>query len=129
MRIDRLRREIDDFRRTLFEVLGTDSREWPSEARHLCAGESCRSAKASCGFRRKYRRSTGARSFSNADIASLYRATQRRVWQTVGLALVASVAIALLATLYAGRLEQRLERQRARDVETARDLQRLRRSS
>ena len=29
------------------------------------------------------------------DIASLYRATQRRVWQTVGLALAASVAIAL----------------------------------
>jgi signal transduction histidine kinase len=59
------------------------------------------------------------------DIASLYRATQRRVWESVGLALAASVAIALTATLYAGRLEQRLQRQRARDVETARDLQRL----
>ena len=59
------------------------------------------------------------------DIASLYRATQQRVWQTVGLALAASIAIAFLATLYAGRLEQRLQRQRARDVETARDLQRL----
>jgi signal transduction histidine kinase len=35
------------------------------------------------------------------------------------------VAIALLATLYAGRLERRLQEQRARDVETARDLQRL----
>jgi signal transduction histidine kinase len=59
------------------------------------------------------------------DIASLYRATQRRVWQTVGLALAASVAIALLATLYASRLERRLQAQRLRDVETTRDLQRL----
>src|SRR3982750_3805866 len=59
------------------------------------------------------------------EIASLYRATQKRVWQTVSLALAASIAIALTATLYAGRLEQRRQRQRARDVETARDLQRL----
>ena len=35
MRIDRLRRELDEFRRTLFEVLATDSRDWPAEARNL----------------------------------------------------------------------------------------------
>src|SRR5687767_1491176 len=29
LRIDRLRRELDEFRRTLFEVLSTDNREWP----------------------------------------------------------------------------------------------------
>src|SRR4029079_1866939 len=34
-RIDRLRSEIDDFRRTLFEVLGTDSTQWRREARDL----------------------------------------------------------------------------------------------
>ena len=35
MRIERLRLEIDEFRRTLLEVLGTDNREWPAEARNL----------------------------------------------------------------------------------------------
>jgi len=34
-RIERLRRELEEFRRTLFEVLSTDNREWPAEARNL----------------------------------------------------------------------------------------------
>ena len=126
MRIDRLRREIDDFRRTLFEVLGTDSREWPSEARHLLRRRIMPKREGVMRISEEVQAlNRSAFVQQQLDIASLYRATQRRVWQTVGLALVASVAIALLATLYAGRLEQRLERQRARDVETARDLQRL----
>src|SRR4051812_16237833 len=31
LRIDRLRHEMDDFRRTLLDVLGTDSRRWATE--------------------------------------------------------------------------------------------------
>jgi signal transduction histidine kinase len=126
MRIDRLRREIDDFRRTLFEVLGTDSREWPSEARNLLRRRIMPKREGVMRISEEVQAlNRSAFVQQQLDIASLYRATQRRVWQTVGLALAASVAIALLATLYAGRLEQRLERQRARDVESARDLQRL----
>jgi signal transduction histidine kinase len=126
MRIDRLRREIDDFRRTLFEVLGTDSREWPAEARNLLRRRIMPKREGVMRISEEVQAlNRSAFVQQQLDIASLYRATQRRVWQTVGLALAASVAIALLATLYAGRLEQRLERQRARDVETARDLQRL----
>jgi glucose-6-phosphate-specific signal transduction histidine kinase len=40
-------------------------------------------------------------------------------------ALATSLGIALLATLYAGRLEDRLRRQRAKDVQNTRDLQQL----
>ena len=126
MRIDRLRREIEDFRRTLLEVLGTDSREWPSEARNLLRRRIMPKREGVMRISEEVQAlNRDAFVQQQVDIASLYRATQRRVWQTVGLALAASVAIALLATLYAGRLEQRLERQRARDVENARDLQRL----
>ena len=125
-RIDRLRREIEDFRRTLFEVLGTDSRRWPFEARDLLRRRIMPKREGVMRISEEVQAlNRSAFVQQQLDIASLYRATQRRVWQTVGLALAASIAIALAATLYAGRLEQRLQRQRARDVETARDLQRL----
>src|SRR6187551_3390572 len=34
-RIERLRHDLDDFRHTLLDVLSTDSRRWPAEARDL----------------------------------------------------------------------------------------------
>src|SRR5690606_16503145 len=58
-------------------------------------------------------------------IADAHRDMQRRVWQRLGLSLAGSLGIALLAGLYAGRLEARLRRQRAEQARSARDLQRL----
>jgi signal transduction histidine kinase len=125
-RIARLRREIDDFRRTLLEVLATDSRLWPAEAPVLLRRRIMPKREGVMRVSEEVQAlNRSAFVQQQLDIASLYRATQRRVWQTVGLALAASIAIALIATLYAGRLEHRIQRQRLRDVETARDLQRL----
>jgi signal transduction histidine kinase len=125
-RIARLRRDLDDFRRTLLDVLATDSRRWPSEARELLRRRIMPKRQ---GVMRVSEEVQGLNRSAfvqqQLDIASLYRATQRRVWETVGLALAASIGIALAATIYAGRLERRIQRQRLRDVETARDLQRL----
>lgn len=59
------------------------------------------------------------------DVANLYRSAQRRLWTQLGLALAASLGIALLATIYAGRLEARLRQQREREVRHSDDLQRL----
>jgi len=58
-------------------------------------------------------------------IASIYDATQRRLWESLGLALAASFGIALLAILYAGRLETRIRKQGLQDVKNARELQYL----
>jgi signal transduction histidine kinase len=125
-RIARLRREIDDFRKTLLEVLSTDPRAWPAEARGLLRGRIMPKREGVMRISEEVQAlNRSAFVQQQLDIAALYRATQRRVWQTVGLALAASIAIALLATLYASRLEQRLQRQRLRDAETTRDLQRL----
>jgi signal transduction histidine kinase len=125
-RITRLRHELDDFRRTLLDVMATDSRRWPSEARDLLRRHIMPRREGVLHVSEEVQALNRAAFVQQQlDIASLYRATQRRVWQTVGLALAASVAIALAATLYAGRLERRVERQRLRDVESARDLQRL----
>jgi signal transduction histidine kinase len=126
LRIDRLRHEMDDFRRTLLDVLGTDSRRWATEARDLLRRRIMPKREGVMRISEEIQGlNRSAFVQQQLEIASLYRATQQRVWQTVGLALAASVAIALAATLYAGRLERRLQRQRARDVETTRDLQRL----
>jgi signal transduction histidine kinase len=125
-RIAGLRRELDDFRRTLLEVLSTDSRRWPAEARDLLRRRIMPKREGVMRISEEVQGlNRSAFVQQQLDITSLYRATQRRVWQTVGLALAASVAIALLATLYAGRLERRIQVQRLRDAETARDLQRL----
>ena len=125
-RIARLRHEVDDFRRTLVEVLETDSRSWPSTARVLLRGrimpkriDVIRISEQVQALNRS------AFVQQQNEIAALYRLTQRHVWESFGLAVAASLGIAVLAMLYAGRLEDRIQRQRLKDIDTARDLQRL----
>ena len=126
MRIARLRHDLDDFRRTLLEVLGTDSQHWPAEARGLLRRRIMPKRESVIHVSEEVQAlNRSAFVQQQSEIGALYRATQRRVWQTVGLALAASAAIALMATLYAGRLEARVQRQRQREVDTTRDLQRL----
>jgi signal transduction histidine kinase len=60
-----------------------------------------------------------------ADIAGIHRTAERRTWQQVGLALVASLAIALLSSLYAGRLEHQLVAQMQTNEKNTRNLQHL----
>lgn len=124
--IERLRAEIDAFRRTVLEVLETDSSRWPTEARGLLRRRIMPKREGVLRISEEVQAlNRSAFVQQQRDIASLYRATQRRVWQTFGLALAGSLAIALAATIYAGRLAARIERQRLKDAETARDLQRL----
>ena len=125
-RVARLRHEIDDFRSTMLQVLETDSSRWPTEARSL-APHSDR-AKARGGHSRlrggagtEPRRVCAAAS----GVADDLRCQHGVLWESLGLALAASFGIGLLATLYAGRLERRVREQRRRDVQNARELQRL----
>ena len=60
-----------------------------------------------------------------SGIAQVYGGTQRQLWEILGFALVSSFGVALWATLHASRLENRLRRQRATEVENARELQHL----
>jgi signal transduction histidine kinase len=125
-RLVRLRREIDNFSATMVEVLNTDRRRWPSEARLLLQQRIVpkrevviRVSEEVQGLNRE------AFVQQQAGIAEIYRVTQRRIWHQLGLALGASLGIALLASLYSGRLESELRQQRARDVQNTQDLQRL----
>jgi len=121
-RVATLRRELDDFRRALLEVLSAPSRSWPAEARDLLRQRREGMMRLADEMQSLNR---GAFVQQQTDIGALYRAMQRRVWEVFGLALSASLGIALIAIVYAGRLEKRIDEQRQKDVETARDLQRL----
>jgi signal transduction histidine kinase len=55
----------------------------------------------------------------------LYLRMQRRVWETGGLAILLSLAVAVLVTRHVSRLEGRIRRQQERDAQSTRDLQRL----
>jgi signal transduction histidine kinase len=124
--VARLRRELDDFRRTLLEVLTTESSRWPAEARDLLRHRIMPKREGVMRISEEVQ-SLNRSAFvqQQAEIGALYRAVQRRVWESFSVAVAASFAIAMLATRYARRLERRLERQRDREAETARDLQRL----
>jgi signal transduction histidine kinase len=125
-RLARLRREIDGFRATMVEVLSTDRSRWPSEARLLLQNRIVPKRELVVRVSEEVQalnRETFVQ--QQAGIAEVYRVTQRRIWQQLGLALVGSLGIALLASFYAGRLESQLRHQQARDVQNTQDLQRL----
>lgn len=61
----------------------------------------------------------------NQATAQLYRDAQRQAWRQLGVALAASLAIALWAGLSANRLEARIRLQHARDAQMTSDLHRL----
>ena len=124
--VARLRREIDDFRSTMLDVLDTDRSRWQLEARILLrtqivpkrddvirVSEEVQALNRSAFVRQQM------------AISEVYGVTQRRVWESLGLALAASFGIGLIATVYAGRLERRIRRQRSVDVQNTRDLQHL----
>src|SRR6185503_1678446 len=125
-RVARLHREIDDFRSTMLEVLATDSGQWRTDARLLLRNRIVPKREV------VIRVSEEVQALNRTDfvqqqsrIADVYRVTQRRGWEQLGFALAASFGIALLATRHAGRLEDQLRHQMARDEESTRTLHRL----
>jgi signal transduction histidine kinase len=59
------------------------------------------------------------------DIAEIHRVAERRTWQQVGFALIVSLGIALVFSLYAGHLESRLIAQMQTNEHNTRSLQQL----
>ena len=124
--VKRLRQEIDDFRTTMLDVLDTDRSKWPVDARVLLRSKIVPKREDVIRVSEEVQalnRSAFVR--QQTAIADVYAVTQRRVWGTLGLALAASFGVGLIAVVYAGRLEARIRRQRALDVQNARDLQHL----
>ncbi len=124
--VTRLRGEINDFRLTMLDVLATDATRWPTEARTLLRTRVMPKRELVIDLSEQAQAlNRGAFIQQQSAVADVYATTQRRTWQSLGVALAMSFGIAWLATLYAGRLEDRLRRQRAKDAQNTRDLQHL----
>lgn len=125
-RIRRLRAEMDDFRSTVLKVLATDSSRWRIEARTLLRRQIMPKREGVIRVADEVQAlNRGAFVQQQNEIATVYRAMQRVLWGSFGAAVLISLGIALLATTYAGRLEERIQRQRLKEGEYAHDLQRL----
>lgn len=124
-RVDRLRREIEGLQLNMDDVLSNSTKS-AAEARQLLNSRVVPQRQL------VIRVSDEVQSLNRAafvqqqdDIAEIYRRTQRQLWTQLGVALAVSLGIGLLATLYAGRLEAHLQRQRELEMRNADDLQRL----
>ena len=126
VRVARLRREIGDSRDTMLAVLADANNRRPDVARRLLQqrivprGELM--IRASEDLQSLNR---GTFLQQQASIAEVYRLTQRQVWNQLGLALVASLGIVLMASLYSARVESQLRLGCARDLQHASELQPL----
>ena len=124
-RIQGLRREIDGFRETLLNVLASDRRQWRDQARMLLGRIIPQRASVMQMSDEFQRLNRSAFVQQQQVVAGIYAATQRRVWETLAFALLASLGIALFATWHVSRLERDLQRRRLKELETTKDLQRL----
>ena len=122
----RLASEVDAYRRSMRDVLASDRNQWMVEARNVLSRRVTPRRAVVIAV------AEGVQSLNRAgyveqqsEIGGVYQSVQRDLWQVLGLALSIGVAIAILAVVYAGRLERRLRQQMARDVELAHDLQEL----
>ena len=122
----RLESEVDAYRRSMLDVLASDRNQWMVEARNLLSRRVTPRRDIIIAV------SEGVQALNRAGyveqqsvIGGVYQSVQRDLWQVLGLALGVGIAIAMLAIVYAGRLEGRLRQQMARDVELAHDLQEL----
>jgi len=122
----RLESEVDAYRRSMLDVLASDRKQWLVEARNVLSRRVTPRRDIIIAV------SEGVQSLNRAGyveqqskIGTVYQSVQRDVWQVLGLALAIGISVAILAIVYAGRLERRLRRQLAKDVELADDLKEL----
>lgn len=124
-RVARLRREVDSFGFAVLDVLSSSQAVAPLEVRELLARIVPRRELVIGVTDEVQALNRAAFVEQQTAIAEAYRQTQRRVWERLGMSLIASLAIAAFAILYASRLESRLRGQREREMQHTRDLQRL----
>ena len=124
-RVQRLGSEIDRFGEAIVQVMTSASSRTAAETRKLLARVVRHRDVVIRVTEEVQALNRAAFVQQQAAIAGAHRTAQREVWRRLGLSLGASLIIAVLATLYVGRLENRLRRQREKEVLNARDLQRL----
>jgi signal transduction histidine kinase len=125
-RVVHLRDAVDEFRVTMLQVIAEDAGRSPAEARMLLRTRIVPKREVVIHVSEDVQAlNRGAFVQQQRAAAEIYAVTQRRLWESLGIALAASFGIALFATRYAGRLENRLRRQQQQEAQTNDELQRL----
>ncbi len=122
-----LQAEVDDYWSSLLEpVLTWDATRKAVEARALLRRQVIPKreliARISARIQELNRE---AFELQQAEVSQIFRQLHTRVWTTSGLTLLLSLVVAGAVTRYATILEDRIRQQMVRDLEHARDLQRL----
>lgn len=122
----RLRAEVTAYRRSMLDVLASDRAQWLAQARQVLSQRVTPRRDAVIALSERVQSiNRAAYVDQQVQLGGIYRSVQRDLWQLLGLALAIGVGVSILAVVYAGRLERRLRRQMARDVELAHELQEL----
>jgi signal transduction histidine kinase len=125
-RVDLLRKRIDEFHATVFDVLGGDSSRWRSDALPLLRDRVMpKRAEAMQVSEDVQALNRSAYVDQQAATSAIYRTTQQRIWTQFGLAIAASFFIGLAAIRHVATLERELRHQHERDARSSADLQRL----
>jgi signal transduction histidine kinase len=124
-RVARLREEVREFRLATDEVLATDSTQWHRNAALLMRRFMPRREAAVSISEEVQALNRAAFIEQQRAVRGIQSSLQQQVWTVFGLALAISMAIGWLAFRHSTRLERRLTEQRAREEQTAIDLQRF----
>ena len=104
-RVAELRAEVDGFHKAMLDVLATDNRQWPQDARVLLQERVVPKREVVMRVSDQVQAlNRSAFVQQRVETAEIYRVAQRRAWERLGLALAASLVVGLVASLYAGRL-------------------------
>ena len=124
--VERLRSELNGFRQMTSQVLAQVRAGTAGDVRTLLNQSLVPRREAAVRVSEEVQSlNRGAFVQHQNDIARIHRDAERRTWRQVGLALVASLAITLVFSLYAGRLEGELVAQMQTNDENTRYLQHL----
>jgi signal transduction histidine kinase len=123
--VQRLRKEVDEFRQMTRRVLL--ARQGSSaDVRELLNRNLVPRREAAIRVSEEVQALNRAAFIQHqTEIARVHRIAERRTWQQVGLALIASLTIGAFISLYAGRLESHLQTQLRANEQSTRDLQYL----
>jgi signal transduction histidine kinase len=121
-----LRAEIDAYHAEMLAVFETDSRDWVHNGRKLLQERVVPRRDVVMRVSDKVQALNRAAFVRRREETGLLnREEQRSAWIRLGLSLGGSLIVGLFATLYAGRLESQLRKQRERDLRITDDLHRL----
>lgn len=123
-RIQKLREEVELFHVTSLRIVGGEIGRSPQQVREVLNAVLVPRREAALAISEETTRLNRAGFIrQQADINEIYRTAEAEGRQRLGFALIISLGIVLLTSVYAWRLEDRLRRQMLRDAKLSSELQ------